>query len=72
MLEERQAHGRARFVVFSGHVHNYGRHEHGGAAYFVSGGRRSMLIRLGGRRAIRSRARKSTITTFWLKWITIN
>jgi acid phosphatase type 7 len=38
MLEERQAHTRARFVVFSGHVHNYERHEHGGVTYFVSGG----------------------------------
>src|ERR1035438_7522826 len=24
--------------VFSGHVHNYERHEHGGVTYFVSGG----------------------------------
>jgi acid phosphatase type 7 len=38
ILEERQAHARARFVVFSGHVHNYERHEHGGVTYFVSGG----------------------------------
>jgi Icc-related predicted phosphoesterase len=38
MLEERQAYARARFVVFSGHVHNYERHEHGGVTYFVSGG----------------------------------
>ena len=38
MLEQRQAHARARFVVFSGHVHNYERHEHGGITYFVSGG----------------------------------
>jgi acid phosphatase type 7 len=38
MLEERQAHTRVRFVVFSGHVHNYERHEHGGVTYFVSGG----------------------------------
>jgi Icc-related predicted phosphoesterase len=38
MLEERQAHTRARFVVFSGHVHNYERHEHSGVTYFVSGG----------------------------------
>ncbi len=38
ILEERQAHARARFVVFSGHVHNYERHEHGGGTYFVSGG----------------------------------
>jgi Icc-related predicted phosphoesterase len=38
MLEERQAHTRARFVVFSGHVHNYERHEHAGVTYFVSGG----------------------------------
>jgi Icc-related predicted phosphoesterase len=37
-LEERQAHTRARFVVFSGHVHNYERHEHAGVTYFVSGG----------------------------------
>ncbi len=38
MLEQRQAHARVRFVVFSGHVHNYERHEHGGVLYFVSGG----------------------------------
>ena len=38
MLEERQPHTRARFVVFSGHVHNYERHEHGGVTYFVTGG----------------------------------
>ncbi len=38
MLEERQPHARARFVVFSGHVHNYERHEHGGVTYFVTGG----------------------------------
>ena len=38
ILEERQPHARARFVVFSGHVHNYERHEHGGVTYFVSGG----------------------------------
>jgi hypothetical protein len=37
-LEARQAHTAARFVVFSGHVHNYERHEHGGVTYFVSGG----------------------------------
>jgi acid phosphatase type 7 len=37
-LEERQAHARFRIVVFSGHVHNYERHEHGGVTYFVSGG----------------------------------
>jgi len=38
MLEQRQAHERARFVVFAGHVHNYERHEHGGVTYFVTGG----------------------------------
>jgi len=38
ILEDRQAHTRARFVVFSGHVHNYERHERGGVTYFVSGG----------------------------------
>ena len=38
MLQERQAHTRARFVVIAGHVHNYERHEHGGVIYFVSGG----------------------------------
>jgi acid phosphatase type 7 len=38
MLEDRQLHTRARFIVFSGHVHNYERHEHGGVTYFVSGG----------------------------------
>ncbi len=38
MLEERQAKARFRIVMFSGHVHNYERHEHGGVTYFVSGG----------------------------------
>ena len=38
MLENRQAHARVRFVVFSGHVHNYERHQHSGVTYFVSGG----------------------------------
>jgi acid phosphatase type 7 len=37
-LEETQKHTRARFVVFSGHVHNYERHQHGGITYFVTGG----------------------------------
>jgi hypothetical protein len=37
-LEARQQHLRARIVVFSGHVHNYERHEHGGVNYFVLGG----------------------------------
>jgi Icc-related predicted phosphoesterase len=37
-LETRQQNLRARIVVFSGHVHNYERHEHGGITYFVSGG----------------------------------
>jgi len=38
LLEERQARSHFRIVVFSGHVHNYERHEHGGVTYFVSGG----------------------------------
>lgn len=38
LLEDRQPHTHARFVVFSGHVHNYERHEHGGVTYFVTGG----------------------------------
>lgn len=38
MLEQLQQNSRARFVVFSGHVHNYERHEHGGVMYFVTGG----------------------------------
>lgn len=38
MLENRQAHAPFRIVFFSGHVHNYERHEHGGITYFVSGG----------------------------------
>jgi Icc-related predicted phosphoesterase len=37
-LEARQQNLRARIMVFSGHVHNYERHEHGGITYFVSGG----------------------------------
>ncbi len=38
LLEARQTNLRARIVVFSGHVHNYERHEHGGVTYFVTGG----------------------------------
>ena len=38
MLEARQSQARFRIVVFSGHVHNYERHQHGGVTYFVSGG----------------------------------
>ena len=38
MLEARQQNLRARIIVFSGHVHNYERHEHGGVNYFVTGG----------------------------------
>jgi Icc-related predicted phosphoesterase len=38
VLEERQAEVPYRMVFFSGHVHNYERHEHGGITYFVSGG----------------------------------
>jgi 3',5'-cyclic AMP phosphodiesterase CpdA len=37
-LEARQQNLRARIIVFSGHVHNYERHEHGGVTYFVTGG----------------------------------
>jgi Icc-related predicted phosphoesterase len=37
-LEARQARAPYRIVVFSGHVHNYERHEHGGVTYLVSGG----------------------------------
>ena len=38
MLEERQGRSHARFVVFSGHVHNYEHQEHNGVVYFVTGG----------------------------------
>jgi Icc-related predicted phosphoesterase len=38
VLEERQPHTHARFVVIAGHVHNYERHEHSGVTYFVTGG----------------------------------
>jgi acid phosphatase type 7 len=38
MLGARQANAHYRIVVFSGHVHNYERHEHGGVTYFVTGG----------------------------------
>jgi hypothetical protein len=37
-LEERQGRSHARFVVFSGHVHNYEHQEHNGVTYFVTGG----------------------------------
>jgi len=38
MLEEKQKQLHARIIVFSGHVHNYERHEHNGVTYFVTGG----------------------------------
>jgi acid phosphatase type 7 len=38
LLEKRQQSTHARFAVFSGHVHNYERHQHNGVTYFVSGG----------------------------------
>ncbi len=38
MLEAQQQHVHARIIVFSGHVHNYERHEHNGVIYFVTGG----------------------------------
>jgi Icc-related predicted phosphoesterase len=38
LLESRQANLRARIIVFSGHVHNYEHHFHGGVHYFVTGG----------------------------------
>ena len=38
MLEKCQKRMHARFVVFSGHVHNYEHHEHNGVTYFVTGG----------------------------------
>ncbi|HJZ80875.1 MAG TPA: metallophosphoesterase [Pyrinomonadaceae bacterium] len=37
-LEAVQPKLRAHIVVFSGHVHNYERHLHGGVTYFVTGG----------------------------------
>jgi Icc-related predicted phosphoesterase len=38
ILEERQPHTRARFVVIAGHVHNYEHYEHAAISYFVTGG----------------------------------
>jgi len=38
MLEAQQQRLHARIIVFSGHVHNYERHEHNGVMYFVTGG----------------------------------
>jgi hypothetical protein len=37
-LEEKSKQAHAKFVVVSGHVHNYERFEHGGVSYIVSGG----------------------------------
>lgn len=37
-LERKQSQFRARFVVVSGHVHNYGRFERNGVVYIISGG----------------------------------
>lgn len=38
LFEARQQTTRARFIVFSGHVHNYERYERAGVHYIVSGG----------------------------------
>lgn len=38
MLEARQLKMKPRFIVFSGHVHNYERYEHHGVTYIVTGG----------------------------------
>lgn len=37
-LEAQAAHFHAKFIVVSGHVHNYERFEHAGISYIVSGG----------------------------------
>jgi acid phosphatase type 7 len=37
-LEAQAPHAHAKFIVVSGHVHNYERFEHGGISYIVSGG----------------------------------
>ena len=37
-LEDKAAHCAQKFVVISGHVHNYERFEHAGISYIVSGG----------------------------------
>ena len=37
-LEQEQQRLHARIVVVSGHVHNYGRFEHNGVIYIISGG----------------------------------
>jgi acid phosphatase type 7 len=37
-LEGKQRQFHARFIVFSGHVHNYGRFDHNGVVYIISGG----------------------------------
>ena len=52
MLEDRQAHVRAGFVVFSGHVHNYERHAHSGVTYLLQAEPAPMPIRLNGQRTI--------------------
>jgi acid phosphatase type 7 len=38
LFESVQQNTRARFIVFTGHVHNYERYERGGVTYIVSGG----------------------------------
>ena len=38
ILEQRQADAHFRILVFSGHIHNYERHERNGVIYFVTGG----------------------------------
>ncbi len=38
LLEDKQQQLHARIIVFSGHVHNYERHQHNGVTYFVTGG----------------------------------
>ena len=59
-------------VVFSGHVHNYERHEHGGITYFVTGGGAAHAYPIERTPDDPFQSRKSTIITCSSRWITSN
>ena len=64
-LEEYQKHNQARFVVFSGHVHNYEHQEHNGVTYFVTGGGGARPYPIERTPDDPSTVKASTITTCW-------
>ena len=69
MLENCQKRIHARFVVFSGHVHNYEHREHNGVTYFVPAAAAHRPTQSSARPMILSTARASIITTYWWRSI---